>query len=170
MKISNKLLIILNCIVVIIFLFPLQYLNLFNENYSTLSLNTRGYFYLLFIGIIMGLLLGYETYIINNLKYGIIMFIALLIGVIVPHHYPYDLQGNIHLLLAYIGSFISILITYMNIMKYNNRTLQNILIFSIGIVILMYMKYMMFNCIAEVVLMLTVMICNLVIYIKISRT
>ena len=86
---------------------------------------------MLFIGIIMGLLLGYETYVINNLKYGFIMFIALLIGVIVPHHYPYDLQGNIHLLLAYIGSFVSILITYMNIMKYNNRTLQNILIFSI---------------------------------------
>ena len=140
-------------------------LDLFKENYSTLSLNTRGYFYLLFIGTLIGLILYYETRKLNK-KYSLIILISMIIGVIVPHHVPYNLQGNIHLLFSYTSSFIVISITLSNIFRFIKLT--NTFIFGVFIAILSIFRYSMVSTLCEVILMSFILFCNLYAYIKTS--
>ena len=166
MRISNKTIVILNILVITVFLLPLTQLNLFSENYSTLSLSTRGYFYLLSFGIICGLLLSYETYHISNKKNAILMFLGLFIGVLIPHHVPYNFQGNLHLLFAYTGVFISLIITYLNLLSNMNNALNTLFYLSIVAAVLSFMRYGMVTCITEVILMLCILIINMTIYIK----
>lgn len=165
MKISNNKLIIINLITYILFLLPISKLDLFKENYSTLSLNTRGYFYLLFIGILIGLILYYETKRLNK-KYSLLILISMIIGVIIPHHVPYNLQGNIHLLFSYTGSFIVVVLTLLNIFRFTELT--NIYIFGVFISILSIFRYSMVTTLCEVILMSFILFCNLYAYIKTS--
>ena len=157
MKIKRKLL-ISNIVCTILFLLPVKELNLLNQNYSTLSLTTRGYLYDLFLGIIIGLLLYYENKLIHN-KYAILMPISLLVGVIIPHHIPYNLQGNLHLLFAYIGFFGLLTLTYL--ISFNNKKCRNLLTISLVVSILIYIRCGMVNTLSEIIVMLTIMFINL---------
>ena len=168
MKINNRLLIILNLFVYVIFLFIGKDLDPFTENYSTLSLNSKSYLLLLVCGILIGLLLAYETSIIKNKSIGLIMFVLMLMGVIIPHHVPYNFQGNMHLLFGYISCFGVTALTYYNI--YHDSTLRSILISAITMMLVTYMKYMMVTTAGEFALMSAIMLCNMVACIKTSRT
>ncbi|MBO7677058.1 MAG: hypothetical protein J6S49_06055 [Erysipelotrichaceae bacterium] len=149
-------------IVYILFLLPAGYLDLFHENYSTLSLDTRGYFYLLFLGIITGTLLSYETSLINTKRTGWLMFLSLVLGTLIPHHVPYDLQGNLHLLFAYGGFVIMMVITYMNIYRIYDQNLLNIYYFIIFICAILYIRYGMVNTLCEIIIMTFTMIINFI--------
>ena len=167
MKIRNsKIILIINLIVYMLFLLPIRKLNMFTENYSTLSLDTRGYLYLLFLGIIIGLLLAYETYFINGKMMAILMFFSLVLGTIIPHHVPYDIQGNMHLLFAYIGFAGMMSITYMNLLKQSNQYLINMYFLSFFEFGFIYMQYGMVTTVLEIVIMSMVMMFNYLVYKK----
>jgi len=144
-------------------LIPAFKLDLFSENYSTLSLTTRGYLYVLFLGIMIGLLLGYETSIISFKKQGLLMFISLLIGTMIPHHIPYNLQGNLHLLCAYLG-FVGIsIITIMNL---KNTKFKNYYYLALMLAVTFYFKCGMVNTLSEIIVMFSTMLLNCILYLK----
>ena len=167
MRIKKSRITIINLIAYVLFLLPLSRLDLYTENYSTLSLDTRGYFYLLFLGILIGMILSYETYFISNKKYALLMFISMLLGIITPHHVPYNLQGNLHLLFAYTSSFLVACLTYINIFRFNN--IKTIYVLTVLLSILLIFRFNMVTCISEVILMSIIMLSNLLAYIKTSR-
>lgn len=160
---TNKL-VSINLIASILFIIPAFKLDLFNENYSTLSLTTRGYLYVLFLGIVIGILLARETYIITkNKTYSVLMFLSLLIGTIIPHHVPYNLQGNLHLLFAYVGFAGLAILTIINT-KYSKYSKYYIMCLLISVLI--YLKCGMVNTLSEVIVMLSSLSINLIICIK----
>ena len=160
---TNKL-VTINLVASILFIIPTFKLDLFNENYSTLSLTTRGYLYVLFLGIVIGILLAKETYIITkNKTNSILMFLSLLIGTIIPHHVPYNLQGNLHLLFAYVGFAGLAVLTIINT-KYSKYSKYYIMCLLISVLI--YLKCGMVNTLSEVIVMLSSLAINLIIYIK----
>ena len=164
--ISTKKILIINVIVYILFLLPISRLDMFKENYSTLSFDTRGYLFLFFLGVIIGLLLAYETYFINGKILAIAMFFSLVLGTVIPHHVPYDLQGNMHLIFAYIGFAGMMSITYVNLLKQNNQYLTNMYFLSFFEFGFIYMQYGMVNTMLEIVIMSMVMLFNYLVYKK----
>ena len=166
MRISNRKVIFINLLTAFLFLAPAAKLDLFEENYSTLSLHAKGYFILLLLGLATGAVMGFETVRISGKKYGLILFLSLLTGTIVPHEYPYHFRGHIHLLLAYAGGFGLIAITYFNLLHDARRHLKSIFILALTASILLYMKYMMVNTLSEIVIMLTCMHVNLAAYLR----
>ena len=163
---NYSLIIILNVIVSILFLLPLNKLDLLKENYSTLSLTTRGYLYVLIVGIIIGLLLAYETRKISNFIRAILMLVSMLVGVIIPHHIPYNLQGNLHLVFAYIGFAGLVTITLLNC---RIKKLRDMYLLPLFISVLIYLKYGMVNTLSEVIVMLSSLLINLLCNIKYKR-
>ena len=158
----NNIILILNILIIVIFLLPVFKLDLYSQNYSTLSLNTEGYLFDLIIGLLIGLLLGHETYHIKNKYCAITIFISMLLGVLIPHHIPYNLQGNLHLLFAYIGFCGIVSITLINCSL--NIKLRNYYILTIFLAICFYLKCGMVNTISEVIVMLSTLITNLYLY------
>ncbi len=158
---SGKL-ILINLLVYILFLLPLRRLDLYKENYSTLSLHTKGYLFLLFLGIITGALMGYETYKISGKRNGIILFVSMVLGTCIPHEVPYHLRGNMHLLFAYTGGFVLICMTYINLMRKYKKHLKEIFEFVLLLCFLIYMRYMMVNTLIEVLLMSVCMFINFI--------
>ncbi len=159
-------LILCNILTVILFLLPAIELDLFKENYSTLSLQTRGYLFLLFLGILTGSVMAYETFHISGRRNAKTLLIAMILGTIVPHHVPYDLQGNVHLFLAYVSFFVLICITYFNTMFSTKMRYRNIMIFCLLSVSLLYMRYMMINTLCEIIIMLCCMGIDLSLYLE----
>ncbi|MBQ1306803.1 MAG: hypothetical protein IIZ64_03245 [Erysipelotrichaceae bacterium] len=166
MRIRNKQLYILNVVAAVLLLIPLGRLQLFNENYSTLSLNTRGYLYLLMTGILCGLTLAYETSAIGGKKRAVWIFLGLFLGTLIPHHYPYDLQGNIHLFLAYSGFCIMIGVTYLNLFQSYRKRLTNIYVLSLAAAFVLYLQAGMVNTLSELIIMSATLGVNLLLYIK----
>ena len=166
MRIRNKTILVLNVVAYALILLPLKQLHLFDENYSTLSLNTRGYLYLFITGIVTGFIMAYETYHINNKNYAILMFLSLFCGTMIPHHVPYNLQGNLHLIFAYSGFTVMMIVTFMNILKKYNRYLINIYFLLIFELIFIYMHYGMINTIIEITIMTFNMFVNFYLYNK----
>ena len=166
MKINSKFIVIFNLLIFFLFLLPSGKLDLFEENYSTLSLNARGYFFLLFLGISCGSIMAYETSFISGKRNALLLFVGLLMGTVVPHHVPYDLQGNLHLIFAYTGFFLLILVTYINSLYNTDPICRNILILMIAAVAMMYMRYMMVNTVSEIIIMMICMGINLFLYLK----
>ncbi len=164
MRISNRKIIFINLLTVILFLAPAMKLDLFEENYSTLSLHAKGYFILLFLGILTGSLMGYETLHVSGRKWGLILLLSMLAGTIVPHEYPYHFRGHIHLLLAYTGGFGVVAITYFNLLHDARRHVKDIFALAMTAAVLLYMKCMMVNTLCEIVIMLTCMFMNLIVY------
>ena len=156
----NSKLILINLLVYILFLLPAGRLDLYKENYSTLSLYTKGYLFLLFLGIITGALMGYETYKISGKRNGIILLVSMVLGTCVPHEVPYHLRGNLHLLFAYTGGFVLICMTYINLMRKYKKYLKEIFGFVLLLCFLIYMRYMMVNTLIEVLLMSVCMFIN----------
>ena len=158
---KKRKLIITNLIVSVLFLLPVKQLNLFNENYSTLSLTAKGYFYLLFLGIIIGLLFAYETCRISNNFYGVVTFASMLIGVMIPHHVPYNLQGNLHLVCAYIGFVGLVICTIINCKIKKYRDIYFLFIFA---AVLLYLRFGMVTTISEIIVMLASLFINCFLY------
>ena len=152
-----------NIIATILFIIPINKIDLFTENYSTLSLSTRGYLYVLFTGIFIGIILAYETYKITSKVNAIIIFSSMLVGVIIPHHVPYNLQGNLHLLFAYIGFAGIVICTILNCHKIKNKEIYSFFIF---ISIVLYLKFGMVTKISEIIVMLSTLFTNLYLYLK----
>lgn len=159
----NKLIVFINLVITIFFLAPVRKISLLNENYSTLSLDTRGYLYVLSLGIVIGLLLAYETLKNSNRLVSITIFLSLLIGVIVPHQVPYGIRGNIHLLFAYLGFAGLVICTILNCKIKKYRDIYLLFIFS---AVLIYLKYGMVNALSEIIVMLGTLFVNLIIFIK----
>ena len=167
MRINSKIIAIFNLLVLGLLLLPLRQLDLFCENYSTLSLKTEGYLYLLFLGVMCGILCGYETMKIHSARNGIIVFFSLLSGVLIPHHVPYDLQGNLHLLLAYLSASVFTAMTFLNIQKdMRHPLLYGILMLGACAAAVSYMQAMMVNCLSELVLMSVLLFINFYLYIQ----
>ena len=165
MRIKNSKIIILNIIGLILFILPVFKLDLYTENYSTLSLGTRGYLYLLFMGIILGSLMGYETY-KRNAVCGILIFVSLILGTLIPHQVPYGLRGNVHLFLAYLGGFILIVMTYLNLFLSRHDHLRQLFVLMICAAVLIYLKYGMVNTLSEIIIMISCMYCALYLYLE----
>lgn len=163
MKIRKKLITSLNIISLILFVIPAFKLDLFKENYSTLSLTTRGYLYVLFLGLFIGTILGYETSIVSNKKRGILMFLFMLIGVLIPHHVPYNLQGNLHLVCAYFGFAGISIITILNT---RNLKTWNVFIICLFLAFVFYLKFGMVNTISEIIVMISYLFTNYIGYKK----
>lgn len=156
---TKRTLILSNIILIILLLIPLNKIDLFNENYSTLSLTTRGYLYVFFFGIFSGVVLSYETYLINNnKKRSLFMFLSLFIGTIIPHHIPYNIQGNLHLLFAYVGFFGLVVITFINLTNKNTKEIYLLLI-MLSVVIYFYCG--MVNTLSEIIVMVFSLMFNL---------
>lgn len=167
MKISDKLLKILNFLTLFLFLLPVSRLDLFHENYSTLSLDTRGYFFLLFLGIITGIIMAYETRFISGKRNSIILLMGMIMGTMIPHHYPYDLQGDLHLLFAYVGFTALVVITFMNTYFSKKQvSYQKILFLLGGLSCVLYLRHGMVNTLNEVFIMMACMAINLMIYLE----
>lgn len=166
MRISNRKIIFINLLTAVLFLAAAAKQDLLQENYSTLSLHTKGYFILLGLGILTGALMGYETMRISGRKSGAIQFFSLLAGTIVPHEFPYRFRGHIHLLLAYAGGFGLLAITFFNLLHDSRNCLRSVFALSVTAAVLLYMKYMMVNTLSEIVIMLMCMYVNLAVYLK----
>ena len=148
------------------FIVPAFKLDLFKENYSTLSLSTRGYLYVLFLGIIIGLLFAYETKKIKNNKNALLIFLSMVVGTMIPHHIPYNLQGNLHLIFAYVGFAGLAILTTINI--FYNKKLLSFYMFSLSMAIIIFMDVGMVNTLSEVIVMFASMFANLLMYLKIA--
>lgn len=157
----------LNIVTIVLFSLVATRLDPFRENYSTLSLNKSGYFLFLFMGILAGITLACETFLINNKKLAFIMFTALLIGVIIPHDISYNLQGNLHLINAYLGFSVMMIVTFVNIYKYslrNNKKGRYIMYFTLiclAFGVYLYLDKMCVNTISELIIMIAVQIDHL---------
>ena len=159
----NSKLIILHLVTYLLFLLPVGKLDLFKENYSTLSLNTKGYFFLFGLGILCGLVLGYDSYkITRDKRWGIAVFLGLFLGTCIPHEVPYHLRGNLHLFFAYTGGFVLIVSTINNLFKKGNLRLRNILMMNLLACLLLYMRYMMVNTLIEVIIMSSCLFIDLI--------
>lgn len=163
MKTRNKL-VLINALEAVLFILPAFKLDLLKENYSTLSLNTRGYLYVLFLGIIIGLLFGYETKKKKNNKNALLIFLSMVVGTMIPHHIPYNLQGNLHLVFAYLGFAGLAILTIINI--FYNKKLLSFYMFTLFMAIIIFMDAGMVNTLSEVIVMLSSMIVNLIMSIK----
>ncbi len=164
---NNKILFI-NLLVWVLFLLPTLKLDLLKENYSTLSLHTKGYLFLFFLGILTGLVMGYETSKISGRKLGILMFLCLVLGTCIPHEVPYHLRGNLHLLFAYAGGFGMSAITLLNLYRRFDKRLQDLYVFLLFLCFLLYLRFMMVNTLIEILLMSTCLFCNCVSFVRIS--
>ena len=91
------------------------------------------------------------------------MFLSLLIGTVIPHHIPYNLQGNLHLLFAYIGFAGISILTILNIKEIK---IKNIYFLCLFLSITFYLKCGMVNTISEVIVMISTIIINYYLYIK----
>lgn len=160
MKIRKRINNISLLVVGLLFVIVSTKLDLFKENYSTLSLSTKGYFLFLFMGLLSGIILGINTYLISGKKYGILMFISLLVGTIIPHDISYNLQGNLHLFNAYLGFVLLEIVMFINVYKYSfinyskSKKLYYILFISLVLAVLSYTKYMCVNTLSELIIML----------------
>lgn len=165
-NIKNRIL-ISNIIVSILFILPSFKLDFFTENYSTLTLNSKGYLYVLFLGILIGIVLFYETKIISNIKNAYIILFSMIIGVLIPHHIPYNLQGNLHLICAYLGLVGIVSITYINIYLNNEyKELLSIYTFCLLCAFLLFIKVDMVNTISEIIVMISTLFINQYLYKK----
>ena len=160
MKTRNVKLTLIHLVTYVLFLLPVRRLDLFRENYSTLSLHTEGYFYFFFLGILLGSVLSYDTYRIAGKRNAKIIFAALIIGTMIPLQIPYRLRGYLHLLCSYTGSFVTTVITYFNLQRSQNRILKNIFTLSVLCSILLYIRIGMVSTILEVVLMTSILWIN----------
>ena len=154
---------ILNLIAITLLIVVASFLDPFKENYSTLSLSTKGYFLFLFLGILIGLILSFETYYISNKKYAIIMFLSLLVGTIIPHDISYNLQGNLHLFNAYLGFSIMMIITFVNLyqsimIKRQNKVPLYIVLIGLFISVYSYMNYLCVNTFSELIIIICVLV------------
>ena len=165
-KITNNLVIISNVVLSILFIIPAFKLNLFDENYSTLSLTTRGYLFNLVLGILIGILLGYETYYISSKKNSLIIFMSLLIGTIIPHHVPYNFQGNLHLIFAYIGFFGLVSISLFNCKL---SKVRNMYLMLLSVAIFIYLRCGMVNTLSEVIVMISTLFVNMYNYFRTNK-
>jgi len=166
-KRNNRLAIILTIIDICLFVIVSSKLDLHYENYSTLSLTTKGYFIFLFMGVITGFTLAYETRFISNLKHGIIIFLALLIGTIIPHDISYGLQGNLHLLNAYGGFFMLVYVSFVNIYYYGLTNLKQsriicfIYLLCICLAIYLYMDKLFVSTLCELIVIISTLLLDL---------
>jgi len=155
---TNKIVKIANFLLVTAYLVVASTLDPFKENYSTLSLEVKGYLLFVALGILTGLLLGYETLRINGKNQAIIMFLALLIGTVVPHNISYNLQGNLHMFNAYGGFTIMMIINLSNLYKCyflnykKSKHLFLVLMFAFLIALYFYLDKMMVNTVSEVLI------------------
>ncbi|MBQ6478387.1 MAG: hypothetical protein IJI44_03355 [Erysipelotrichaceae bacterium] len=166
MRIKTKQLYFINAFAAVLLLLPLSNLQLFSENYSTLSLNTRGYLYLLATGTVCGAVLAYETMLTGNRKYAVLLFWSLFLASFIPHHYPYDLQGNFHLFFAYAGFCVMVSVTYLNLHQNQKHLLIEKYTFSLAAALLFYLKAGMVNTICELIIMFATLSVNLFLCIK----
>ena len=166
MRIKNKPVFILNIIDLLLLVLPLGRLQLFNENYSTLSLNTRGYLYLFATGILCGFTLAYETMAIGNRKRALLIFLGLLLASFIPHRYPYDLQANIHLFFAYAGFCAMIAVTCLNLIQNRNEKLFEVYTLSLTAAFVLYLRAGMVNTVCEFVVMTATLGVNFILFIK----
>lgn len=164
MRIRRNKIILINLIIFVLFILPSFKLDLFSENYSTLSLNTRGYLYVLILANLIGLLLAYETSFISSRRNSVLIYLSLLIGTIIPHHVPYNLQGNLHLLFAYLGFVLLVSMTYINIM--NNKKVLTFFYLMILLAGYIYFRYGMVNTLSETIVMIAVIVSNCFVYYK----
>lgn len=166
MKTGAKFLLLFNLAVTIMIVVPVKQLDLHYENYSTLSLDTKGYFYLLFLGVICGLLLGYETLLISGRRNAAMMFLSLIMGTIIPHHVPYNLQGNLHLLFAYSGFFMMCVLSIINLYRCGSNHLQSFYFLSLICSLSLYIKYGMVNTVSELIIIFSTLAVNLLMVIR----
>ncbi len=124
--------------------------------------------FLFFLGIVTGLLMGYETVRISGRKIGILMFLCLILGTCIPHEVPYHLRGNLHLLFAYAGGFGMSAITLLNLYRRFDKRLQDLYVFLLFLCFLLYLRFMMVNTLIEILLMSTCLFCNCVSFVRIS--
>ena len=159
--------IIINLLILVdsfLFIYVSTKLDLFLENYSTLSLTTRSYFLFLFMGVLSGLIFYFVTLKNTNKKYALIVLASMYIGTAIPHDISYNLQGNLHLLNAYLGFIGLEIITYINVFYYNNKHLKYLYFISLFISVYFYCLNMCVNTIAELVIILSNLFIYFVIY------
>ena len=113
--------------------------------------------------------MAYETSLIAGRKAGLIVFAAMFLGTMIPHHVPYDFQGDLHLLLAYTGFFVLILSTYRNTFLAGKDLYGRVLMLVLCAAVLLYMRYMMVNTLAEIIIMLTCLGIDLMISLEILK-
>lgn len=169
MKIRKRIIRYAILIVACMYLLIASKLELFLENFSTLSLTTKGYLLFLFMGIVTGILNYIVTLKVSSKKHAIIVFMSLLIGTIMPHDISYNLQGNLHMFNAYLGFVGLEIITYINIYNYsliNKKTnyLKLIFIFCLFMAIYLYSLRMFVNTLAELIIILSNLFILFVIY------
>ncbi len=153
MKISARALKIFNLLTLLLFLLPAGRLDPFKENYSPLSLKAEGHLFLLFLGLATGLVMGCETWKISGKRNGVIVLIAMILGTAIPHHVPYDLQGNLHLLFGYCSFAVLICITYLNALRSRKRIYLDLITMTVLASALLYMRCMMVSTLSEILIM-----------------
>lgn len=145
-------------------------LDLLKDNFSTLSLTTKGYFIFLFMGILSGILNYIITLKISGKKCAIIVLLSLFIGTLIPHDISYNLQGNLHMLNAYLGFIGLEIITFINIYNYslsNNKkgnVLKIVYFICLFLAIYSYTLGMFVNTLSELFIILSNLFVLIVIY------
>ena len=91
------------------------------------------------------------------------MFLFMLIGVLIPHHVPYNLQGNLHLVCAYFGFAGISIITILNT---RNLKTWNVFIICLFLAFVFYLKFGMVNTISEIIVMISYLFTNYIGYKK----
>jgi len=168
MKIKrNSIAITLTLLSITLFILVATKLDMHNENYSTLSLTTKGYFLFLFMGLIAGFTLAYETRFIANKKCALLVFLALLIGTIIPHDISYGIQGNLHLFNAYLGFFILVFASLINIyyFRLSSKRISNIVLYiyllCIVCAIYLYLDKLFVSTLCELIVIISTLLMDL---------
>ena len=151
----------------ILLLLPAGRLDLFHENYSTLSMNVGGRLYLLAVCLSAAVLLYLETRHIGA-GYALITAAATAFSTLIPHHVPYDIQGNLHLFLAYACSFVIVASTYRGLFVTGMKKAADVFTLLLMVVPVSYMRHMMVTLFAETVMVWAVLIFNLLIFLRTS--
>jgi len=150
----------------VLLLYPLRKLDLLKQNFSTLTLQKSGYLYLLRIGFYIAFLLFHEMKSLLKTKAAMFLFLSFIMGILIPHHVPYDLQGNLHLFFAYASAFLVSVITYLTIEYFQQQQLKSFFIMAVFLVALLYMKNAFVNTLSEIILMFSILIVYLILYLQ----
>ena len=137
-----------NLLLIFLLLYSVRHIHPFHENYSTLSLTSRGYWELLIIGILSGISFALAADNLQGRRWALITFAAFLSACILPYSLTDQILADIHVFLAYSGFFLAGVSVLRNILSLSDDRLQKVLINIYSLILMAALtSYLIFLCV-----------------------
>lgn len=162
---------ILNLLALALLLVPAFFLHPFKENYSHLTTDASGYFYILFLAIVIGYVLYLEL-LPTSRKEALIAVLCFLVPASIAYDEPSTIKANLHVFLSYAGFAIIALITIYNVFivyRDNRKRLivaRSIAFISFSIALYSYLNFLCVNTLSELSFAIGILLLNYLLYME----